>query len=113
MSIKDKKRLKGILVYKKKFSCFPKKFLANIFDLEFLISVLQESPLCLKYVLFIGFVVSPMYNIVKTYKEKKYNNALEFVYKLYENRDVYRIKPYGVLSIIVIVDLIRKIKSFF
>ena len=80
---------------------------------EFLISILQESPLCLKYVLFIGFVVSPMYNVFKTYQEKKYNNALEFVYKLYENRDVYRIQPYGVLSVIVIIDSIRIIKSFF
>ena len=65
--------------------------------------------------LFIGFVVSPMYNIFKAYKEKKYNNALEFVYKLYENRDVYRIKPYGygVLSIVVMIDIIKQIKSFF
>ena len=44
--------------------------LGSIFDLQFWISALQESSLCIKYMLFIGFVVSPMYNIFKTYKEK-------------------------------------------
>ena len=68
VSIKDKKIVKNNLRYKSSY--FSKKFLANIFDLQFLISVLQEGPLCLKYVLFIGFVVSPMYNIFNTYKEK-------------------------------------------
>ena len=106
LKMTKKKKINNVLV--------SKNIITNINSLgELLISTIVESPLFIKYLMLSAFVINPIYNIVKTYKEKKYNNALEFVYKLYENRDVYRIKPYGVLSIIVIVDLIRKIKSFF
>ena len=103
-----KKKINNLLV--------SKNIITNINSLgELLISTIVESPLFIKYLMFSAFVINPTYNIIKTYKEKKYNNALEFVYKLYENRDVYRIKPYGygVFSIVVIIDSIRIIKSFF
>jgi hypothetical protein len=44
--------------------------LGSIFDLQFLISVLQESSFCLKYMLFIGFVVSPIIISLKHIKKK-------------------------------------------
>ena len=74
---------------------------------ELLISTIVESPLFIKYLMFSAFVINPTYNIIKTYKEKKYNNALEFVYKLYANRNVYRIQPFKGMAIILMVDIIK------
>ena len=103
---KKKKFFDNLLVIK--LTHPSKKIVTNINNLpELLIFTVQDSPLFLKYLMFNAFVINPTYNIAKTYKEKKYNNALDFFYKLYANRNVYCIQPYRVMSIVLMIDIIK------